>query len=237
MERTGESPAGVGRLFGVEGAGEVKRELLTTPQLSTQPAHVLSHTSVLERAVGGAVGRGLSQATTQELEAALRARRELSQRKERERERTREGTRERSERGESEPKKARLPALAEFGQALVEQYDLTKEDEEGDDVMQGGQHAPAPTQADAPGAMGDELHASYAQSGSLRGPDAVHPLTSMQAPPWILSLKQGLDLVHSKIDQAHQQVSALGSDVHHTKQRVGALEDVASTTMLLRQLP
>ena len=49
----------------------------------------------------------------------------------------------------------------------------------------------------------------------------------MQAPPWILSLQQSLDLVHSKMDQAHQQVSALGSDVHHTKKRVGALEDVA----------
>ena len=157
MEGARESPAGVGPIFGVEGAGEVKREVLTTSQLSTQPAHVLSHTSVLERAVSGAVGRGLSQATTQELEAALLARREMSQRKEKERERHREGTHARSERGESEPKKARLPALPEFGQAFVEQYDLTREDEEGDDVMQGRQHVPAPTQADAPVAMGDEF--------------------------------------------------------------------------------
>ena len=175
MERKDESPAGVGRIPGVGGTGEIKREVLTTSQLSTQPAHVLSHTSVLEAAMGGAVGRRLSQATTQELEAALLARREFSQRKERQRERNREGARDRSERGESEPKKARLPAFPEFGQVSVEQYDLTKEDEEGDDVMQGRHYVPAPTQADAP--------ASYAQSGALRGPEAVHPLTSMQAPP------------------------------------------------------
>ena len=227
MERKDESPAGVGRIPGVGGTREIKREVLTTSQLSTQPAHVLSHTSVLETAMGGAVGRRLSQATTQELDAALLARREFSQRKERERERDREGARDRSDRGESEPKKARLPALPEFGQVPVEQFDLTREDEEGDDVMQGRHYVPAPTQVDAPGVMGDELHASYAQSGALRGPEAVHSLTSMQAPPLILSLQQSLDLVHSKMDQAHQQVSTLGSEVHHTKQRVGALEDVA----------
>ena len=161
MERKEESPAGVGRIPGGGGTREIKREVLTTSQLSTQPAHVLSHTSVLEAAMGGAVGRRLSQATTQELEEALLARREFSQRKERERARDSEGARGRSDRGESEPKKARLPALPEFGQDHVEQFDLTREDEEGDDVMQGRHYVPAPTQVDAPGVMGDELHASY----------------------------------------------------------------------------
>ena len=77
----------------------------------------------------GGIYTGLPNASTQELEAALQVRREMSQR------------RERSERGESEPKKARLPGLPGFGRmqwGVIEQFDPSRDDAgEADDDMRG----------------------------------------------------------------------------------------------------
>ena len=191
---------------GGERRTEVKREV-STSQLSTQPASLMrSHTRVLEGRGRGAVTQ-LLNASTQELEKALAVRREMSQRK-------------RTEKGESEKKRARLPGLPDFGGRPVgdvERFDLTADDDEAMDVGHRLSGAAPKLQRVSP---------SYAPVGGLRVPVATHRSCQEELPPWILSLHESLALLHSKTDQAHQQVAQM--NLYATQNRVRVLEDVAS---------
>ena len=115
----GDSMAGRGDLRVKEEPG------LSVSQMTTQAFPVRSHSAVLEGGVGGLM---LSNASTQELEAALALRKERSQR----------------QRDQPEQKKPRLTSLPGFGAPTcevpevpntIEQYDLTGDD----DLMLGGE--------------------------------------------------------------------------------------------------
>ena len=78
----------------------------------------------------------------------------------------------------------------------------------------------APTQADPPP---DELQRVSPMSACGQALEL-----SGGALPWILSLHESLGLLHSKTDQAHQQVAQMNRDLYATQNRVRVLEDVAS---------
>ena len=213
--------------------GMVKEEPgLSNSQMSTQPHLFRSHTGVLERGVGREPL--LSNASTQELEAALAIRREQSQvsrdREEREKER--------------DQKKPRLlqpvaPKLPEFGGSMqhvrkggeeeggVEHFDLT-----GDDDLMGeggGTAGPAPTvpDNDAVPVPGDELSAPY--TAQAAGADA---------PPWVHSLLPRIELMHRKQDCAGK-IGLMRQDVDTAKGRIDTLEEVTqyTTWLIRRRLP
>ena len=165
----------------------------------------------------------LSNASTQELEAALAIRREKSQvsrdREEREKER--------------DQKKPRLlgavaPKLPEFGGGMqhvrkggeeggVEHFDLT-----GDDDLMGeggGTAGPAPTvpDNDAVPVPGDELSAPY--TAQAAGADA---------PPRVHSLLQSIELMHNKQDCAGKSISLMRKEVDtaRARGRIDTLEEV-----------
>ena len=193
---------------------------LTNSQMSTQPHLFRSHTQVLERGVGREPL--LSHASTQELEAALAICREKSQ--------VSRGLEEREK--ERDQKKPRLlgavaPKLPEFGGSAqharkggeeergVEHFDLT-----GDDDLMGegrGREGPAPTMPDNDAAPGprDELSAPY--TAQVAGADA---------PPWVHSLLQSIELMHRKQDSAGKSMGLLRQDVDAAKGRIDTLEEV-----------
>ena len=96
----------------------------------------------------------------------------------------------------------------------VEHFDLT-----GDDDLMGeggGMAGPAPTMPDhaAPG-PGDELSAPY--TAQAAGADA---------PPWVHSLLQSIELMHRKQDSAGKSMGLLRQDVDTAKGRIDTLEEV-----------
>ena len=133
---------------------------------------------------------------------------------------------------ERDQKKPRLlgavaPKLPEFGGSTqharkggeeenrVEHFDLT-----GDDDLMGeggGRTGPAPTvpDNDAAPVPGDELSAPY-----------TAPAAGADAPPWVHSLLQSIELMHRKQDSAGKSMRLLTQDVDTAKGRIDTLEEV-----------